>query len=114
VEPVLIAATARYVLTKASTGSGSSVEAGERPNCRLERVSVRAKSSAAAKQRRQTAPAAHNPKSGRTMVGTSKKCTRVYQPSIPSDLGRLKCCPSFGRGSNFASMPDPMHFIFAV
>ena len=45
----------------------------------------------------------------------SQDCkTSSYQPSIPSDLGGLKCCPSFGRGSNFASMPEPIHFIFAV
>jgi hypothetical protein len=40
--------------------------------------------------------------------------TSIYQASVPSDLGGLKCCASFGRGSNFASIPDPMHFIFAV
>lgn len=38
----------------------------------------------------------------------------IYLPSTPSDLDGLKCCTSFGRGSNFASMPEPMHFIFAV
>jgi hypothetical protein len=38
----------------------------------------------------------------------------IYQRSIPSDLGGLNCCVSFGRGSNFASIPDPIHFIFAV
>ena len=40
--------------------------------------------------------------------------TSTYQPSIPSDLGGLKCCAAFGRGSNCASISEPTHFIFAV
>jgi hypothetical protein len=40
--------------------------------------------------------------------------TSTYQPSVPSDLGGLKCCASFGRGLNFASISEPTHFIFAV
>ena len=48
------------------------------------------------------------------LSAASKAARAIYRPSMPSDLGDLKYCASFGRGSNFASMPDPMHFIFAV
>ena len=40
--------------------------------------------------------------------------TVSHQRSAPRAFGVLKCCGSFGRGSNFASMPDPIHFIFAL
>ena len=44
-----------------------------------------------------------------------RPCPRaLLTPYMPRPLGALKCCGSFGRGSNFASMPDPIHFIFAV
>ena len=40
--------------------------------------------------------------------------TVSYQRSAPRAFGALKCCGSFGLGSNFASMPDPIHRIFAL